>query len=257
MARKQKKSPRRASGDRVPRRQCRVVFSPPLALLPAMLKRYLALGLALLLAVGSLPAVEPQNLYNLKQELTAYVASGEYGKNVAQVAQDATKYLVKRIPKGIPASAKGATKLAIVFDIDETTLSNLRHIQANDYCYVPKVWNAWVAEGQATAIFPVQAVYQTAVNGHIDIFFITGRSPSSAAATERNLHQVGYETWTRVIYKPDDFAESTRAFKIDARRKLTAEGYLIIANIGDQHSDLIGGYAEKTFKLPNPFYIVN
>jgi predicted secreted acid phosphatase len=222
-----------------------------------MLNRPLALGLAVLVAFGTLRADEPLNLYTAKQQVTAYVALGEYGKNVAQVAANANKYLVRRIPRGIPRTVKHATKLAIVFDIDETTLSNLRHIQANDYGYLPKVWNAWVNEGQATAIYPVQAVYNTALNGKIDIFFITGRTPESAAATERNLREVGYETWTRIIYKPQDFAESTKAFKIDARRKLAAEGYLIIANIGDQASDLAGGFAEETFKLPNPFYIVN
>ena len=37
--------------------------------------------------------------------------------------------------------------------------------------------------------------------------------------------------------------------------KITADGYTIIANLGDQESDLAGGYAEKTFKLPNPFYL--
>jgi acid phosphatase len=30
---------------------------------------------------------------------------------------------------------------------------------------------------------------------------------------------------------------------------------VIIANMGDQASDLAGGHAEKTFKLPNPFYL--
>ncbi|MGB6550988.1 MAG: HAD family acid phosphatase [Xanthobacteraceae bacterium] len=30
----------------------------------------------------------------------------------------------------------------------------------------------------------------------------------------------------------------------------------MIANVGDQESDLSGGYAEKTFKLPNPFYYI-
>lgn len=221
-----------------------------------MLKRLLALGLAVVFTAGLL-AVEPANLYTLKQQVTAYVATGGYGRDVARVAEEANKYLSKRIPRGIPRHVKKADKLAIVFDIDETTLSNLRHIQANDYGYLPKVWNAWVGEGQATAIYPVQAVYNTAVNGNIAIFFITGRTPDGAAATERNLRQVGYETWTRIIYKPVDFDEPTRAFKIDARRKLAAEGYLIIANIGDQNSDLVGGYAERTFKLPNPFYIVN
>lgn len=236
---------------------CRIEFSPRPALLGVMSKRLLALGLAVVFAFGALRAEEPANLYSLKQKVTTYVAVGGYGKDVATVAEQANRYLIKRIPQGIPKRVKRADKLAIVFDIDETSLSNLRHIQANDYGYLPKVWNAWVNEGQATAIYPVQAVYNTAVNGKIAIFFITGRTPESAAATERNLRQVGYETWTRVIYKPADFDESTRAFKIDARRQLAADGYLIVANIGDQTSDLVGGYAEKTFKLPNPFYIVN
>jgi hypothetical protein len=32
---------------------------------------------------------------------------------------------------------------------------------------------------------------------------------------------------------------------------------MVTANIGDQPSDLSGGYAEKTFLLPNPFYRVH
>ena len=152
------------------------------------------------------------------------MASGEYGKEVARVAADANQYLIRRIPKGVPKSAKHSQKLAVVFDIDETTLSNARHIQANDYGYIPKVWDAWVAEGQATAIYPVQAVYNTAVNAKVDVFFITGRSPDGAAATERNLRQVGYETWSRIIYKPADFAEPTRAFKIDGPPQARGRG---------------------------------
>jgi HAD superfamily, subfamily IIIB (Acid phosphatase) len=30
------------------------------------------------------------------------------------------------------------------------------------------------------------------------------------------------------------------------------EGYTIILSVGDQESDLKGGYAERVFKLPNP-----
>ena len=33
-------------------------------------------------------------------------------------------------------------------------------------------------------------------------------------------------------------------------------GYLIILNVGDQESDLTGGFADRTFKLPNPFYFI-
>ena len=33
-------------------------------------------------------------------------------------------------------------------------------------------------------------------------------------------------------------------------------GYDIVANFGDQFSDLDGGFADKTFKMPNPNYYV-
>jgi len=219
----------------------------------------LALGLALACPAQSGPApdptIDPSNLYPHKLQLKAYIDSGGYARDVAAVALQADKYLVKRLAKG----AKPGKKLAIVFDIDETTLSNLPHILANDYGYVPRIWNEWVAEGRARAIVPVQTVYDTAIRGKIDVFFITGRTENDRAATERNLRDVGYDTWTRIYYyKPSgDTPLSLAGFKTEVRRKLTQEGYVIVANIGDQNSDLVGGYAERYFKLPNPFYISN
>ncbi|MGH6919121.1 MAG: HAD family acid phosphatase, partial [Geminicoccaceae bacterium] len=35
---------------------------------------------------------------------------------------------------------------------------------------------------------------------------------------------------------------------------IQAQGFTIVANMGDQPSDLAGGHAERTFLLPNPFY---
>jgi len=45
-------------------------------------------------------------------------------------------------------------------------------------------------------------------------------------------------------------------FKAPERRKLTEQGFNIVISIGDQESDLAGGYAERTFKLPNPVYFL-
>jgi hypothetical protein len=45
-------------------------------------------------------------------------------------------------------------------------------------------------------------------------------------------------------------------FKAPERRKLTEQGYTVLFSIGDQESDLAGGYAERTFKLPNPVYFL-
>jgi predicted secreted acid phosphatase len=224
-----------------------------------MYKRLLCVALAGGLAWGSLggadlppdPTLEPPNLFPHKLQLRAYIDSGGYAKGVAKVALDAAKYVQKRAPRG----AKGK-KMAIVFDIDETTLTNLPHIIGNDYAYIPKLWEEWIAAGRCPAIVPVQAVYDAAVRLKIDVFFITGRREEERAATEHNLRDVGYDTWTKIYFKPtSDITLSVTGFKTDTRRKLEQEGYVIIANIGDQNSDLVGGYAEKIFKLPNPFYI--
>ena len=44
--------------------------------------------------------------------------------------------------------------------------------------------------------------------------------------------------------------------KTAARIDIESKGFVIIANIGDQKSDLAGGHAEMTFKVPNPFYFL-
>jgi acid phosphatase len=212
--------------------------------------------LALAFIAAPLPAKEPLNIQPHKLEVQTYVDSGTYAQDIAKVALEANKYLVKRIARG----AKGDKKLAVVFDVDETTLSNLSHMLTRDFGYVPREWDAWVASGRAPAIIPVQTIYDTAVRAKIDIFFISGRPESARASTERNLRDVGYDTWTQIFFKPperEDVTMTTRGFKIDTRRQLEQQGYLIIANIGDQNSDLAGGFAERTFKLPNPFYITN
>jgi acid phosphatase len=49
---------------------------------------------------------------------------------------------------------------------------------------------------------------------------------------------------------------SAADFKAPIRAEIEQAGYKIIANMGDQPSDLKGGHAEKIFLLPDPFYRV-
>ncbi len=216
------------------------------------LPRVLLLGLALLVATPVWSAPEPTNLSTAKREVLLYVESGAYGREIVKVAMEANRHIIRRAARG----AKEGQKLAVVFDIDETTLTNMPHMQAMDFGYVPKLWDEWVASAQGKAIIPVQTVYDTAVRLNLAVIFITGRKPSDAPGTERNLRDVGYETWEQIHYKPEEHRGTSRDYKIGVRKRLVQEGYVIIANIGDQNSDLRGGYAEKTFKLPNPFYLI-
>ncbi|PIU45680.1 MAG: hypothetical protein COS95_02525 [Ignavibacteriales bacterium CG07_land_8_20_14_0_80_59_12] len=43
-------------------------------------------------------------------------------------------------------------------------------------------------------------------------------------------------------------------FKSGARKEIQEKGFTILATISDQYSDLLGGYAQRTFKLPDPMY---
>jgi predicted secreted acid phosphatase len=46
----------------------------------------------------------------------------------------------------------------------------------------------------------------------------------------------------------------TIQYKSGTRAYIESQGYDIVADMGDQFSDLEGGFANKTFKMPNPNY---
>jgi len=200
----------------------------------------------------------PPSLADAKRQVRDYVESGRYEADLESVAGQARAYLRSRAGRG--------GKLAIVVDIDETALSNLPSMRANDWGFIlagpcdlpngPCGFVSWVRTAKAEAIKPVLALTRLARDNGVAVFFLTGRPERWRAATEENLRSAGYE-WTGVLLKPDDLTtKSAVEFKAPARKALVDQGYTIIVNIGDQASDLDGGFAEQTYKLPNPFYFV-
>ena len=90
---------------------------------------------------------------------------------------------------------------------------------------------------------------------NVAVFFITGRPESQRAATEQNLRDVGYNGFAALHMVPDGARYASAAlFKAPVRAAIEADGYNIVANMGDQPSDLADGHAERNFLLPNPFY---
>lgn len=198
------------------------------------------------------------NLGVLKLELRDYHAR-DYDREVGGKLAEASAWIRKR--------AHEVQSPALVLDIDETSLSNWAEIVANDFAFVPSgpcafpptmpCGNlAWDQSTRATAIAPTLEVYREARKLGVAVFFITGRveTPEERSATELNLWKVGYEGWAGLLMRPDN-AGTVAAYKTGARIKIE-EKYTIIANIGDQESDLTGGHAEKVFKVPNPFYLI-
>ena len=207
--------------------------------------------LAVLTLPLAAPATEPRNLDTAKQEIVRYIDSGDYARELTVVAQQAGHYLDKRLSE----PHKPGQKIAIVFDLDETLLSNLPHMRPLGFGYMPSLWNEWVAEGAAPVIVPVALVYHQAQERGVTIFLLSDRREKDRAGTEKNLHTAALGGYAALYLKPDDSHDTAQVFKTGMRQKITAEGYTIIANLGDQQSDLAGGYAEKTFKLPDPFYL--
>jgi acid phosphatase len=201
----------------------------------------------------SVPASpEPLNLDTAKAAVVRYFESGDYDRAVAAVAADARSWIEQRA-----AHRQSGERLAVVLDVDETLLSNYPHIRAIGFGYIPSDWDAWIARGEAPAIKPMRELFLTARRLGLDVFLITGREESRGrAATEANLRREGLGDYTRLIMQSTGGTKLFRSgFKAAARRALVDEGYAIVANVGDQESDLRGGCAERMFKVPDPLYL--
>ena len=203
---------------------------------------------------------QPRNVGDAKIAALAYHNSGAYDRDLAMVASEAGRWLNKR--------ARSVTRPALVLDIDETALSNWQVIQLDDFgrpvegpCTpksgAPCGWAAWDQLGSDPAIAPTLRVFELARSMNIPVFFITGRPESQRKATERNLAEAGYKGYQKLYMVPDGvhFASAVN-FKAPIRAQIEQAGFIVVANIGDQPSDLDGGHAEKVFLLPNPFYRV-
>ena len=213
------------------------------------------LTLCCAMGISSSYAKEPKNIELCKATLIQYHDSGEYQKDQAKVINKAMQYLKTRLENNKKLSSN--KKMAIVLDIDETSLSNYADmIKMGFGGTLAQIIDA-ENEGDDTVIAPTLKLYQYAKANHVAVFFITGRTEDAREATEKNLTSAGYKNWDKLILKPNDYKEKTAAiYKTKTRADIENQGYDIVLNIGDQHSDLVGGYADKGFKLPNPYYIV-
>ena len=201
-------------------------------------------------------AGEPANVGDAKTAAVAYHDSGQYQHDLAEVAAQAIAWIGEEAPH--------TARPAVVFDIDETALSNWEVIKANDFgrfingpCNLPDAcgWRAWDLTAQATVIQPTLDTYNMAKSLGAALFFISARDEGQRGATEQNLQAAGYTGYSRVMLAPIGAEYPSAAdFKAPQRAAIEAEGYTIVANIGDQPSDLAGGHSERDFLLPDPFY---
>ncbi|MFH8445441.1 HAD family acid phosphatase [Streptomyces sp. NPDC018026] len=145
------------------------------------------------------------------------------------VMDAALPYLKERIADAAPGE-----KQAVVLDIDNTSLET-------DFGFsYPQPANR-----------PVLEVAEYAQEHGVALFFVTARPGIIEAPTEWNLAHAGYESSGLYVRGFLDLFKDVAEYKTEQRAEIESNGYTIIANIGNSATDLSGGHAEKTFKLPD------
>ncbi len=186
-----------------------------------------------------------------------------YAKEVGRLEKSASGYLKK---------AHGSHQ-AILLDVDDTSLNTYNYEIYSNFAYNPTTNAAFVNSAAFPAVFGMPKLVQDAKAAGYTVFFLTGRPEGQRPGTEKNLTDTGFPVtttpvgdnadnvflkdvthpWTTCDTTGDKVC-STIEVKSETRKYIESLGYDIKGNFGDQYSDLSGGYADKTFKLPNPMY---
>ncbi|MGW7454999.1 HAD family acid phosphatase [Streptomyces sp. NPDC054787] len=156
---------------------------------------------------------------------------GTWQRDVASVIDAARPGIEQRI-----AASPAGEKPAIVLDIDNTSLETDFH---------------WFWTFPTPAISKVRDLTRYANERGVAIFFVTARPGIIHSLTEHNLKAVGYPVSGLYVRDLPDLFDEVSAYKTGKRAEIEALGYTIIANIGNSPTDLVGGHAERTVKLPD------
>ncbi|WP_431277032.1 HAD family acid phosphatase [Leifsonia poae] len=217
------------------------------------------------------------NIDSVKKTIATYY--GDPGTGIAN--KTASPYISElagivsaekaKLKAGYDQAVSKGEKPAIVFDADDTTLWTYdMEVADMHFNFNPAEQDVWVQGQRFPATPSMVSFVNTAAAMGYSVFGLTGRNDDQKAATLGNLTKVGYTPfttanfytkWTGVgasqqpSYITCAVAKCTTVeYKALTRKHIEDLGYTITLNVGDQWSDLQGGYAQRALKLPNPTY---
>jgi hypothetical protein len=191
-----------------------------------------------------------------------HVASptGAYAKQMHRIEAGAEQYLARR------SHNASKQKKAIVLDVDDTSLNTYNYEIYSNFVFDPTTNADFVNAAAFPAVFGMPQLAREAKAEGYTIFFITGRPTSQTAGTVTNLDDVGYPKVPADQMFLKDLSDpwlsscapncTTTQYKSLTRGHIQSLGFRIIANFGDQFSDLRGGFSVRRFKIPNPMYFL-
>ncbi|MFL6022072.1 MAG: HAD family acid phosphatase [Marmoricola sp.] len=198
--------------------------------------------------------------------LHTFSSTSAYAQELAGIQAGAQRYLANPF-RGQNHHRHAPGQKAVLFDVDDTTLNTYNYEIYSNFVYNPTTNAAFVNSGAFPAVPGMPALVSWAQSHGYTVFFLTGRPESQRAGTIANLTNVGYpavpsgQVYLKDLSAPwlSSCATSTPVcttiqYKSLTRQHIESLGYDIVANFGDQYSDLKGGFADRTFKVPNPMY---
>ncbi|MFF3646876.1 HAD family acid phosphatase [Streptomyces sp. NPDC002564] len=228
---------------------------------------------------------EPHNIGLLVGEIDAYYGATKgadgvwksspdspYAKDLARIQAKAKKD-IKKAARRADHGHRHGKKPAVVLDVDDTALLSFDYEKSTNYTYNNDSWDEYVKEAKRPAVFGMPELVAYAKRKGVEVFFLTGLAESQRQGAVTNLARAGYATpldrahvFTKDKANPPAYLShcatpaawkcDTVQFKEGTRKHIESTGYDIVGSFGDQVSDLAGGYADKTYKLPNPTYFV-
>ncbi len=204
--------------------------------------------------------------------------TGAYAQQTEGIAAKAEGFLARKAHHFARVHGKHhghSGKPAVLFDVDDTTLNTFSYEIYSSFVYNPTTNAAFVNAG-SKSVFPavpgMTDLEAKAIADGYQVFFLTGRSkiatPDQTPGTLANLQDAGYTVDPTHLYLKDATGATepwlsscaptctTTQYKSLTRQHIESLGFDIVANFGDQFSDLNGGFADRTFKMPNPMYFL-
>lgn len=178
-----------------------------------------------------------------------FTKTPRYHKEFSAAISSARKFCTDYLEKH-----PNETNLAIVSDIDETLLDNREHFQ-NDPERDWELFDKWVGESKAPVLKQTYDFLTWARKKGFAIFLITGRPESDRKPTIINLIR-DHVSFDGLYLREHHGGSPAEEYKTAVRKNIENMGFKIIVNIGDQYSDLAGGYSVDCEKLPNKMYFI-
>ncbi len=230
------------------------------------------------------------NIDSVKSTIRAYYnASGGIANKSSSRYIDQVQSIENRILHSLPATAPA--NAALVFDVDDTLLWNYDfEDKATNFNFDPTLNGTWVTQHLFVKVPGMPGLLRELKSRGYALYGITGRPAAQEADTIANLNEQGFtvngqpagtplftaatlytkdpvvagppasiptQPWVDCAADGNPAACSTVEYKALTRDHIeTADGVDLLMNVGDQWSDLQGGFADTWTKIPNPTYFL-